>query len=81
MRLSKVDHGHTLGKRVFFGMMKFVTRQEPYDIMKMLAYRPQFFGARLSKLTQAVMRGPSEWSVADRELMASFTSLHNQCPF
>ena len=64
-----------------FAMMRLATRQEPYDVIKMLTYRPALFGDKLSKLTQAVMQGPSEWSVADRELMASFVSLHNQCPF
>jgi len=28
-----------------------------------------------------VMRGPSEWSVAERELFAAFVSSLNQCVF
>jgi hypothetical protein len=27
------------------------------------------------------MRGPSEWTVGERELFAAFTSRLNQCPF
>jgi hypothetical protein len=30
---------------------------------------------------QEVMRGPSAWSVADRELMAAFVSKTNACVF
>ena len=32
-------------------------------------------------LLQDVMRGPSDWSVAERELFAAFVSAQNQCPF
>jgi len=28
-----------------------------------------------------VMRGPSAWSIADRELMATFVSKTNECEF
>jgi len=28
-----------------------------------------------------VMRGPSDWSVGERELFAAFVSSLNQCPF
>ena len=31
--------------------------------------------------TQAVMRGPSEWSIGERELFAAFVSRLNQCDF
>jgi hypothetical protein len=31
--------------------------------------------------TQAVLRGPSPWSVGERELFAAFTSKLNQCVF
>jgi hypothetical protein len=30
---------------------------------------------------QEVMRGPSAWSVADRELMAAYVSRVNACEF
>ena len=31
--------------------------------------------------THALMRGPSEWTVGERELFAAFVSRVNQCPF
>src|SRR5438552_3679575 len=44
-------------------------------------YRPEFFGRAMCDWTQAVMRGPSAWSVGERELFAAFTSRLNQCVF
>jgi hypothetical protein len=35
----------------------------------------------MSDVFQQVMRGPSAWSVADRELMAAFVSKTNACEF
>ena len=51
------------------------------DIVKTLMYRPEFWGKPMCAWTQAVMRGPSEWSVGERELFAAFTSRLNQCLF
>jgi len=44
-------------------------------------YRPELFGEPFSEALDVVMRGPSEWSVGERELFAAFTSLLRQCPF
>jgi hypothetical protein len=51
------------------------------DIGMALRYRPELFGASFSELLQGLMRGPSEWSVGERELFAAFVSAQNQCPF
>ena len=51
------------------------------DVVRMLGYRPELFGQPFSEALQDVMRGPSEWSVAERELFAAFVSSLNQCPF
>jgi uncharacterized peroxidase-related enzyme len=53
----------------------------PPDILKMLLYRPEFFGRTYSDLVDALLRGPSEWSVGERELFATFTSRVNTCKF
>jgi len=51
------------------------------DISLALRYRPELFGAPFSALLQEVMKGPSEWTEAERELFAAFVSVRNQCPF
>ena len=51
------------------------------DISRALRYRPELFGRPFSELLQQVMKGPSEWTEAERELFAAFVSVHNQCPF
>jgi hypothetical protein len=51
------------------------------DISLALRYRPGLFGRPFSELLQDVMKGPSEWTEAERELFAAFVSLRSQCPF
>jgi hypothetical protein len=51
------------------------------DISRALRFRPELFGEPFGKLLQEVMKGPSEWTEAERELFAAFVSLRNQCPF
>jgi len=51
------------------------------DISLALRYRPELFGLPFSHLLQDVMKGPSEWTQAERELFAAFVSAQNQCPF
>jgi hypothetical protein len=51
------------------------------DVTRVLFYRPEMFGMPFSLCLEAVMRGPSDWSVGERELFAAFVSRKNQCPF
>jgi hypothetical protein len=51
------------------------------DIGQALQYRPELFGGPFSDLLQSMMRGPSEWTVGERELFAAFSSSLRQCPF
>ncbi|MGX1778633.1 carboxymuconolactone decarboxylase family protein [Nocardia brasiliensis] len=51
------------------------------DAAKLVFYRPEFYGACAKEFTHEAMRGPSPWSVADRELMAAFVSEINECAF
>jgi AhpD family alkylhydroperoxidase len=44
-------------------------------------YRPDFYGAPMKVLAHKAMRGPSGWSVGDRELMAAFVSKMNEGEF
>jgi hypothetical protein len=51
------------------------------DVLKTLHYRPEIFGRPFSKTLDTAMRGPSDWSAAERELFAAYVSSLNQCPF
>lgn len=68
--------------------MRFAELEIPHDpdvyfsdIGQALQYRPELFGRPFSRLLQIVMRGDSEWSAGERELMAAFVSSLRQCPF
>lgn len=80
MRLQKVHSGHRLGDKLMLGVMRIVAGHAP-GVVRTLRYRKEFFGRPFSELTQQVMRGPSQWSVGERELFAAFVSRLNQCVF
>ena len=81
MRLQKVQHHHNLKARLVFGIIRLMSGFRAQDVVRTLLYREDFFGSHHSRLTQAVLRGSSYWSVGERELFAAFVSRLNQCPF
>lgn len=81
MRLRRLDHGHPLKMRVQFLVQRLMSGFPVSDVRKTLRYRPEFFGGHMNPLFQEVMRGPSEWSIGDRELMAAYVSRVNSCEF
>lgn len=81
MRLRRVERGHRLPQKLILTAIRVFQRRRAPDILRTLFYRPEFLGKPLSAWTHAVMRGPSDWSVGDRELFAAFTSRLNQCVF
>jgi uncharacterized peroxidase-related enzyme len=81
MRLSILDNGHRFGTKVLFAIIRAVSRQPTPEVVKVVMYRPDFFGAHMKVLTHEAMRGHSEWSVGDRELMAAIVSKANKCEY
>lgn len=81
MRLAKLDSGHRLGTKLKLAMMTLMMRRRVPDVVRTLTYRPDFFGGPMNELFQAAMRGPSKWTVGERELMAAFVSNLNRCRF
>lgn len=81
MRLGRVERKHRLPQRMILGMIRVFQGRRAPDIVRTLFYRPEYLGKPISTWTQTVMRGPSEWSVAERELFAAFVSRMNQCVF
>jgi len=81
MRLRKVSTGHRLPQKLKLLIMRVMGRREPPDVIKTLMYRPEFFGTAANKLFQEALRGPSDWTVGEREFMAAYVSRLNQCLF
>jgi hypothetical protein len=81
MRLNALDRHHSLPTKALFLLIRAVTGYRAPDVVKTLRYRPDFFGGPMSAFFHEVMRGPSAWSVGERELMAAFVSKSNACEF
>jgi len=81
MRLKILDSGYSFGTKVLFVLIHAVSRQPVPDAAKLVFYRPDFYGAPMKEFTHQAMRGPSAWSVGDRELMAAVISKMNACAF
>ena len=79
MRLAILDSGHSLCNKALFALIRAASRQPVLDVIKLVKYRADFYGRPMQRVTQEAMRGPSAWSVADRELMAAFVAKTNQC--
>jgi AhpD family alkylhydroperoxidase len=79
MRLAILDSGHSLRMKVLFAFIRAITRLPVPDAVKLNRYRPDFYGTPMRVLTQEAMRGPSAWSVGDRELMGASVSEMNGC--
>ena len=81
MRLAILDNGHSFGTKALFAFIRAVSRQPVPEVVKLVKYRPDFFGTPMQRVVQQAMRGPSAWSIGDRELMAAFVSKVNECEF
>ncbi|MBF6164259.1 hypothetical protein IU486_05640 [Streptomyces gardneri] len=81
MWLEAVRSGHDRPTRFMLWTMRRFSGVEVPAVLKVLFYRHRFFGSPLSESIQDVMRGPSYWTVAEREIFATHTSLANECPF
>ena len=81
MRLQRVAAGQSFGRRIVLRLVRLMSGRDLPDIMKVRYFRPKFFGKPFFQLTHAVMRGPSEWTVGERELFAAFVSAKNRCQF
>jgi hypothetical protein len=81
MRLKNIESGQKFSKKLILALIGFKLGERAPDVLRTIWYRPEFFGAHYARYLNAVMRGPSEWSVGERELFAAFISQRNECPF
>jgi uncharacterized peroxidase-related enzyme len=81
MRLEVLNSGYRPGTKLLFAVIQLFSREPVPDAAKLVFYRPDFYGSRAKAFTHEAMRGPSAWSVADRELMAAYVSRVNESAF
>ncbi len=81
MRLEILNSGYTFGTKVMFAFIQLASRRPVPDAARLVFYRADFYGDPMKKITHEAMRGPSAWSVGDRELMAAVVSKTNECEF
>ena len=81
MRLDEIERGDSFGTRALIGFISLVSGMRLPDAARVAFYHKDFVAGPLGRWTQATMRGPSEWAIAERELMASSVARWNACPF
>jgi uncharacterized peroxidase-related enzyme len=69
MRLDILNHGYGPRTKLLFALIRLFSGHPVPD------------GARAKEFTHEAMRGPSAWSVGDRELMAAYVSKVNESAF
>ncbi len=79
MRLEIFDRGHPMHTKAILALIRVFSGHPAVDAVKLALYRPNFYGG--GPLTHEAMRGQSDWSIGDRELMAAYISKANECPF
>jgi len=81
MRLDVLNRGYGPGTKLLFALIRLMSGNPVPDAAKLVFYRPDFYGVLAKEFTHEAMRGPSGWSVGDRELMAAYVSKVNDSAF
>ena len=81
MRLPEIDRGDGLGNRLLIGLISVVSGMRLPDAARVAFYHRDFFSGSMGAWTQKVMRGPSDWTIGERELMAAMVAKWNSCTF
>jgi uncharacterized peroxidase-related enzyme len=81
MLLPEIERGDGFVNRLLISFISMVSGMRLPDAARVAFYHKDFFGVPIGAWTQAAMRGPSAWSVAERELMACMVAKWNTCAF
>jgi len=81
VRVPAIDRGHRWPEKALLLVMRLTAGRPAPDVVKTLLYRRDFWGDPYNQVIQRVMRGPSEWSVGERELFAAVVSQRVHCVF
>jgi uncharacterized peroxidase-related enzyme len=81
MRLQEIDRGESVVSRLLISFISLVSGMRLPDAARVAFYHKDFFSNPMGAWTHAAMRGPSAWSVGERELMAALVAKWNSCSF
>ncbi|PXX61025.1 putative peroxidase-related enzyme [Nocardia tenerifensis] len=81
MRPDILNRGYRPWIKAMFALFRAFSGHPLPDVARLTFYRPDFYGTTAKRFTHAALRGPSPWSVADRELIAAYVSHLNACAF
>lgn len=81
IRLSVIECGRGLRSLALRPVLSLLFGQPIPGFVKVLLYRHGFFGKPVGRYGQAALRGPSPWSVPERELFAGLVSVRNRCGY
>ncbi len=81
LRLASLESGHAAPKRLLIRAVERIGGVRFDDVARVSLFRPGFFGRSWLRFTRSLLRGPSDWTPGERELLAAFVSRRNECPF
>ena len=81
MRLRTLDKGETVGHTLLFHFISLIAGVRLPDAARIVLYHKDFYGKAMASWTDQTMRGPSNWSVGERELLAAMVAKWNVCSF
>jgi AhpD family alkylhydroperoxidase len=81
MRLTEVERGDSLRTRALIRLISTVSGQRLPDAARVAFYHKDFAGGALGQWTHQAMRGPSDWTIGERELMAAMVAHWNSSRF
>lgn len=81
IRLPVIERGREWRALALRPVLRWLFGPPTPGLVKVLLYRYGFFGKPVGRYGQAALRGPSRWSVGERELFAAVVSVGNRCGY
>jgi hypothetical protein len=79
--LLNLEAGLGMCSRAILRGVQLISPHAPVDILKAFVCRPTDFGKPFCALAHELMRGKSDWTRAERELLGAFVSTLNRCVY
>ena len=81
MKLPQVQAGRGVVAKLKLAAIRVASGDPPQDVLRVILYRPEFFGKPFAAVVQLLLRGPSEFTVGERELFTAYVSYVNDGTF